>query len=220
MNNNTSILGAEDKISQSFYRTLVAIIAGKTVLDIGAVQHSITNIKHRNLPFLHGFICSHAKEATGIDIEKKQLSIVNKEMGTNILYGDAQDFNIGKYFDVIFAGELIEHLENPGLFIQNAKKHLSIDGVLVLTTPNSFSLIRIILNLIKNGFNNDPVCNYQHTMWQSPTTLKQLLSRFQFEIESVFYWSNRKVLEKACNLLGLQYILPHMMVIVRHRRQL
>ncbi len=219
MSNDNVIMDTEDRISQSFYKALKEIVVGKTVLDIGAVQHSIKNIRNRNLPFLHGFICSHAKEATGIDIEKTQISIVNKEMGTNILYGDAQNFNLGKHFDVIFAGELIEHLENPGLFIQNVKKHLSKDGLFVITTPNSFSLIRIILNLIKNGFSNDPVCNYQHTMWQSPTTLNQLLNRFQLQIGDAFYWSNRKILERICKLFNIPYILPNMMIIVKHIQQ-
>ena len=41
--------------------------------------------------------------------------------------------------DGIFAGELIEHLENPGLFLSECKRVLKRNGVIIITTPNPFS---------------------------------------------------------------------------------
>jgi methionine biosynthesis protein MetW len=52
----------------------------------------------------------------------------------------------GGYFDAIFAGEVIEHLVNPDHFLQEIRRTLTADGVVVITTPNLASwLNRIVL---------------------------------------------------------------------------
>ena len=45
-------------------------------------------------------------------------------------------FEFDKKYDVIFDVEIIEHLENPFLFIKQIKKHLKKDGIIFLSTPN------------------------------------------------------------------------------------
>lgn len=66
------------------------------------------------------------------------------------------DFMTGDYFkdikfDVIVAGEIIEHVFDTDLFIQKIHKMLKPEGRLILTTPNIASLPRrILLFLGKN----------------------------------------------------------------------
>jgi SAM-dependent methyltransferase len=43
-------------------------------------------------------------------------------------------------YRAILAVEVIEHLENPSLFLRTARQHLAGDGFLILTTPNVVSL--------------------------------------------------------------------------------
>lgn len=45
--------------------------------------------------------------------------------------------NIGTY-DAIVSCEGIEHIGNPLLFIKQCKEHLSDDGILIITTPNTW----------------------------------------------------------------------------------
>jgi len=54
---------------------------------------------------------------------------------------------INKKFDTIVAGEIIEHVENPLLFIKNCYNLLNKEGKLILTTPNATSL-SYIMNLM------------------------------------------------------------------------
>ena len=49
-----------------------------------------------------------------------------------------QNFDLGRTFDTVFAGELIEHLGNVDGFLSSARRHLEPGGQLVLTTPNVF----------------------------------------------------------------------------------
>ena len=52
------------------------------------------------------------------------------------------------FFDLVFAGEIIEHLHNPDNFLKEIKRTLKSDGIFVLTTPNLASWYnRIILIL-------------------------------------------------------------------------
>lgn len=68
-------------------------------------------------------------------IEFVQESFLAK--GPKLLVKDLNnDFDDLGQFDVIFAIEVIEHLENQFHFIRNIKKILNIDGVLFLSTPN------------------------------------------------------------------------------------
>lgn len=51
-------------------------------------------------------------------------------------------------FDIILAGEIIEHLENTDLFLISLRTLLAPDGIIILTTPNLASWLDRIMLLI------------------------------------------------------------------------
>ena len=67
-------------------------------------------------------------------------------------YTSTKQFNIAypfkeNEFDAVTAGEIIEHLENPNLFLKGAYNILKAGGTLVLSTPNPNSIWERILTL-------------------------------------------------------------------------
>jgi len=50
-------------------------------------------------------------------------------------------------FDAVFAGEILEHLSNPGEMLDEVKRVLKPDGRLIVTVPNSYHLITQVLRL-------------------------------------------------------------------------
>lgn len=84
--------------------------------------------------------CPESKKVVGVDINENEV-LKLKKLGYNVVYADVQDPNLSKLlkekFDVIVASEIIEHLSNPGLFLDNIKLCLKKNGTLVLTTPNA-----------------------------------------------------------------------------------
>ena len=58
----------------------------------------------------------------------------------------------GRFYDVIFAVEVIEHLECPRRFIRHMASWLRPDGRLVVTTPNIASLTNIGTLLVAQQF--------------------------------------------------------------------
>lgn len=179
MTENHRIDFSEDEV----LRTIFPLIKGQDVLDIGCVEHTL-EVQHKERIWVHDFLREHASHVTGIDIQRQDIETLQSR-GYDVSCQNAENFHFDKKFDVIFAGELIEHLSNPGFFLESCREHLKENGLLIVTTPNAFSITRF-LHAIK-GYTNDPVVNDEHAYWFSPTVLKQLLSRYQFTVERFAY---------------------------------
>jgi 2-polyprenyl-3-methyl-5-hydroxy-6-metoxy-1,4-benzoquinol methylase len=104
------------------------------------------------------------------------------QQGYNIIHGDAQNFDLGDTFDVVIAGELIEHLSNVGGFLDCVHEHLEGDGEFILTTPNPWAFHRF-----KQAGFGEVFANKEHTCWFDERTLQQVLTRHQFEVTSIEY---------------------------------
>ena len=190
------------KIGDPVLKIIYPYIKNKEVLDIGCIEH---DIKYRNVnrSWVHDFLRKYAKEVIGIDILEEDIKILQKE-GYNVYLQNAEEFSFDKKFDVIFAGELIEHLSNPGLFLERCYLHLRDNGVLIITTPNAFNLHRLCLSLVR--LNNNPPLNIEHTFWFSPTVITSLLNRHNFRAFKIVYvdypYKNPRMDFKMFNLLS------------------
>jgi SAM-dependent methyltransferase len=126
--------------------------------------------------WLHGHICAVAKRVVGIDLDVQGIKML-REKGFNVVYGNAENFNLGSQFDVIIAGEVIEHLDNPGIFLENVRRHLRDEGILIITTPNVHSAY-LFAAVMLNRADEETTHTHYHTFG----TLKFLLKKYGFEI--------------------------------------
>jgi SAM-dependent methyltransferase len=152
-------------------------VKGPEVLDVGCTGHFV-NIGSPQ--WLHGRLREKFPSVSGIDISEANAAILRERGFDKIYVQSAETFQLSDRFDTIVAGELIEHLANPGLFLQQARAHLKPGGRLVLTTPNAFSLLFISYALFKYPKTCE---NLQHTCWFCPQTIKELVERSGFKIE-------------------------------------
>jgi 2-polyprenyl-3-methyl-5-hydroxy-6-metoxy-1,4-benzoquinol methylase len=167
------------KVIKNRKNIIKQIVKNKNVLDIGCIDH---NVKKEKEPlWLHKLIIENSKSCLGVDIDKNSINIL-KNKGYNMIYQDAEKLNLNQEFDVIVAGELIEHLRNPGLFLESCKKHLKKNGNLVITTPNCFAF-RYIIRIILFGFANP---QKTHTHWYEIKTLEKMLCS-HFDIKERYY---------------------------------
>ncbi len=167
--------------------TLADYVRGRSVLDCGFVDHSCEHIAENPKTWVHGFLCEHAREVVGVDrVDVSPFAQRNFE----VVQGDVESIDLGRRFDVVFAGDIIEHLSNPGRYLDNMHRHLHDDGLLIVTTPNTFGP-RPLLGAFKS-LGNDPPCNPEHTCWHSPRTIRQLLERHRFGIVELDYFCEVK----------------------------
>ena len=106
-----------------------------SVLDVGFAlrDHAEGNV------WLHELLCQKARRVVGVD---RIIPGVAETNNYNIVTADAESMKLNEKFDLIIAGELIEHLSNPGLFLEGARKHLKEGGRLILTSPNPWDWTR------------------------------------------------------------------------------
>lgn len=195
-----------DYLKTEYYQKIAQYIRDKIVLDVGCIDHDISKAGEGRL-WNHFFIKSLSKNTLGIDIELNSIKKMQK-MGYQVRQMDAQNLTFKEKFDVIFAGELIEHLINPGLFLKSAKNALKKGGIILLTTPNTFSVNRLVR--IIQRLTNDPPANLDHTMYFTPQTIKTLAEKCNLKVISVDYsffpfYSDSLIIKLnklVCNILG------------------
>jgi 2-polyprenyl-3-methyl-5-hydroxy-6-metoxy-1,4-benzoquinol methylase len=149
------------------------------ILDVGFWGQGIT-IDDEKWP--HRLLLDRAKEVYGIDITYDE-SKLDQADRHRYKKAAAEDFSFDIKFDVIFAGDLIEHLINPGLFLDNAKKYLKPNGKLIMTTPNTFGLFVMAGKLTRP----EPPINSDHTFYFNQRTLGVLLKKCGWEVTELGY---------------------------------
>lgn len=152
----------------------------KDVLDVGCVGGG--EFYHNRSDWLHGAIKKRAKYLLGIDANQGEVDRL-QQLGYNVKCANGETFfSNSRKFDVVVAGEFIEHIDNPGLFLDCAKKNLRHNGYLILTTPNA----RHPANWLR--FHDEP----EHVQLYSPSLLSHLLDRHGFKIEAVQYFKHKE----------------------------
>jgi len=162
-------------------------VVNRDVLDLGCVdarpqRHTAEQRIEYKANLLHKRIAELNPNVLGIDIDPDGARILN-EQGFHVQVGDVETMDLHRQFDTIVAGEIIEHLENPGLFLRNMRRHLKPDGVLIVSTPNPF----YAGSRWKIWRYGKPAVHEDHTNWQDPITLSSLLKRTGFVVTDG-YW--------------------------------
>ena len=85
---------------------------------------------------MHLLIRGVSDDVVGIELSPKYVERA-RERGVELVFGDAELVpRLGRTFDVVFSGELIEHLSCFSGLLETAREHLEPGGHLVVTTPN------------------------------------------------------------------------------------
>lgn len=145
---------------------IAAVCAGRRVLDLGAMDETAWSAKRGRGTWLHEEIGRNALRVDGID-NSAMVPIDGLATAANstIRRGDITDPRalvaaLVTSPDVIVAGELIEHLENPLEFL---RRFTAIEGLsgktLILSTPNATALHNILIGLVRReSTHHDHLC--------------------------------------------------------------
>ena len=156
----------------------------KNVLHIGCTDFPYTEKRIIKGELLHQKITDVSNNCVGIDLSEEGVSICKQHGLDNIVIADAEKlskYGLGK-FEIIIAGEVLEHVNNPGLFLSESKKSLDDGGLLVITVPNAFFVVRIVRLL----FGKEDV-HPDHVAYYSEKTLLELLRRYGYACTEIGY---------------------------------
>lgn len=152
---------------------------GKRVLHVGCADWPVTEQKGEEL--LHSRLTAAAPDTVGIDISERGIEELRRQGFDNVLLGDAQKLEEhfpAAEFDLAVAGETLEHLPNPGLFLESVRRVLKDDGVLLVTVPNAFYLLRIAALFLRRS----EIVHRDHNYYFSIKTLNRLLASAGFRV--------------------------------------
>lgn len=154
-------------------------VEGKRVIEVGPAELVGTINREKFERWIHGRISQVASKLIGIEKSPEQVAALS-ELGYDIREGDAEEFEVKEDVDVVLAGEVIEHLSNPGRFLECAWRHLPPGGKLVLTTPNRFCIDKIT-RVLRSGVIPEyvkPIA--KHVLFFDSDALTSLLERYGY----------------------------------------
>lgn len=138
---------------------------GGRVLDLGCRDGSLTQ-------------CYAAgNEVTGVDIDNQALALARERLGISTVWHDLNGEQLpfgGASFDVVVAGELLEHLVDPAFVVDEAHRVLTSGGMFIGSVPNGFHW-RARLAFLRGRSIEDAT----HLHVFSLAALRKLLHRFE-----------------------------------------
>lgn len=142
-------------------------IEGLNVLDCGFSKGGVADILSRR-----GANCF------GVDINPREFN------GIKTIQADLNNGipNIGVEFDVIFAGEIIEHIFDDGRFARECRKVLKPGGILIITTPNLVNFFNRFLMFFGAMPSNAHAADSFHYHVYNRSTFKNLIKKEGFTI--------------------------------------
>lgn len=140
----------------------------------------------------NGYLVNHlltlGYNAYGTDASEKGIAIAQKtnpdrffvqDLSSDTLPSQLQEVS----FDTIISTEVIEHLYNPGAFIEFCKQHLTPGGEIVITTPYHGYLKNLILSIFNKWDQHmNPLWLGGHIKLWSRKTLSKALTDAGFTI--------------------------------------
>lgn len=163
-------------------------VKGKKVLHLGCIDHDLFTSKAELKLWLHQRIAEAATKVVGFDLLNEYIPQL-RQQGYDIRYVDVErlgETTVEEQFDVIVAGEIIEHLFNVGAFLDGIKKFFGPLTYMIVTTPNPFSVNRII----ETYRDTEPYGRDDHTCFFSQRTLTNLFTLKKYEILEIAFYSH------------------------------
>jgi cyclopropane fatty-acyl-phospholipid synthase-like methyltransferase len=165
--------------------------SGKRVLHLGCTNYPYTDDAIEGELLLHFDLEKVASEVWGIDADREGIEILERHGSKNIVQGDLEhleDCDLDGTFDVIVAGEVIEHINNPGLFLTGIKRFMTGDTQLILTTVNAYCAMRFFYYGARGRRGLAEPVHPDHIAYYSYSTLKLLVERHGFEMTNFYFY--------------------------------
>jgi|SRR5581483_6613472 len=174
-----------------------------SVAHLGFVDAARGEDKRESGTWLHERLARSAARLIGIDDDSDGVERARRA-GFEAYRCDLQDVDAVSALglrpaELAIAGELIEHLDCPGRFLDAVRSLVVDGGRLILTTPNATSLTNLVVAVSRREWSSP-----HHVGMYSWRTLSSLLGRHGWEAQEIlFYYRGRRVGAEAAARPGL-----------------
>ena len=165
---------------------LCALARGRRVIHVGFAGETRATIDELTgrATWLHGRLARVASSLVGLDLDVTGVERA-REAGFEAHAVDAADRAALQGLglapaDLVVAGEVIEHVEQPGPFLEAQHDLVAPGGRLAVTTPNAASMLNPIAATARIE-----LINPDHIAFYSWFTLKNLMERHAWDVREV-----------------------------------
>jgi rhodanese-related sulfurtransferase len=166
---------------------LCDLARGRRVVHVGFVDRGCQDVHEREGTWLHERLAASAAELVGVDIDERGVKEA-RERGYEAYAVDCRDPEAIRAlglapFDLVLAGEVIEHLDQPGPFLDGLHAFTgdastsARPALLVCTTPNASGILNGIAALAGYEVNHP-----DHVVMYSWRTLQTMLGRHGWNV--------------------------------------
>lgn len=159
---------------------------GKTVLNVGAAGGISGYLPDHKDIWLHHRLEKAAASLVGTDIDQDGIDYAARH-GIPLLHANCEHMDLGRKFDLIVLSDVIEHLDAPVVAIRNLARHLKVEGVLCMTTPNANS----ILTSAKILAGKRPNIYWDHVACYAPEHIQAICDRCQLTLEGLYAFNHQ-----------------------------
>lgn len=160
---------------------LADLVTGRSVVHVGFADRGYRDMQEQAGTWLHAHLAQRARRLVGIDLDEEGVAAA-RAAGYEAWALDCRDAEAIaaagiEPAEVVVAGEVIEHLDEPGPFLEALHALVAPGGELVVTTPNASGLLNTVAALAGREVNHP-----DHVAMFSWRTLQNLLARHGWEV--------------------------------------
>jgi SAM-dependent methyltransferase len=160
---------------------VASLVEGRTVVHVGFVDAGYQEMQAEAGTWLHAHLAETATHLVGIDLDEEGVARAEAE-GYEAYLADCRDVEAIDALgiapaEIVVAGEIIEHLDDPGSFLDGLHHLVAPGGQLILTTPNASGLLNGFAAMAGAEINHP-----DHVILFSWRTLTNLMSRHGWEV--------------------------------------
>ena len=169
---------------------IAGLCKGRCVMHLGCAAWPLTEQQLEDGSLLHLALSKVSRRVYGIDLSEEGLSFLRKRGFKDLIRWDVEkldELRVEEPVDVIVSGEILEHLSNPGLFLQGISRLMKREkSKLVISVPNAFSIRHFVPVMLRQ---TERVMD-DHTAYYSFSTLRELLRRHDLRVSESYIFSN------------------------------
>jgi 2-polyprenyl-3-methyl-5-hydroxy-6-metoxy-1,4-benzoquinol methylase len=157
---------------------------GKSVMHLGCSSGRYLKDRLERGSLLHAVLSQEAAEMHGLDLDEQSLQEMRGLGFANLHQGNAEkldNIDINRKFDVVVAGDLLEHLTRPGAMLDGVKRLLTPRGRFIVSTINAFGL-----HFQLRRWSGRYVEHFEHVCFYSPETLAHLFERHGYRVVEMY----------------------------------
>ena len=153
---------------------------GKNVLELGAAAGHVT----KALKSLHNTVTAVERDGRFRD---QLAELADEVIITDLDWLDLRDRLIGRKFDVVLAGDVLEHCSKPELVLLQLHDLLNPGGYVVISLPNiAHADVRLALLSGEFNYSDTGLLDRTHVRFFTRSSIESFLTQNDFEMSEIF----------------------------------